>query len=105
MSFPFYQQLEAMDCRPTCLKIIARFYGKNFSVQKIREKCYITNTGVSLMGISDGAESLGFRTLGVRITWEQLRDEANLPCIAYWNNKHFVVIYKIKKKGKVLILN
>lgn len=99
MSFPFYQQLEAMDCGPTCLKIIARFYGKNFSVQKIREKCYITNTGVSLMGISDGAESLGFRTLGVRITWEQLRDEANLPCIAYWNNKHFVVIYKIKKKG------
>ncbi len=97
MSFPFYKQLESMDCGATCLRIIAKYYGKSYPSQYLREKCYVTREGVSMLGISDAAESIGFRTNGVKLTWEQLRDEVPLPCIAHWNQRHFVVIYEIKK--------
>lgn len=98
MFFPHYTQLDAMDCGPTSLKIVAQFYGKHYSLQNLRERCHISREGVSLLGISDAAESIGFRTTGVKISWEQLRDEANLPCIIHWNQQHFVVVYKIEKR-------
>ena len=101
MSFPYYTQLDAMDCGPTSLRIVAQFYGRHYSLQNLRERCHITREGVSLLGISDAAESIGFRTTGVKITWHQLRDEANLPCIVHWNQQHFVVVYRIaRKRGK-----
>ena len=101
MSFPHYTQLDAMDCGPTSLKIVAQFYGKHYSLQTLRERCHITHEGVSLLGISDAAESIGFRTIGVKLTWRQLCDEANMPCIVHWNQQHFVVVYKIvRKRGK-----
>ncbi len=100
--FPHYIQLDAMDCGPTCLKIIAQHYGRNYSLQNLREKCHITREGVSLLGISDAAELIGFRSTGVKITWKQLRDEMEFPCIVHWNQQHFVVVYKIKK-GKVYV--
>lgn len=86
-----------MDCGPTCLRIVARFYGKNYSLQSLRDRCHLTREGVSMLGISDAAESIGFRTSGVKVTWEQFRDEMPLPCIAHWNQRHFVVVYEIKK--------
>ncbi len=92
MSFPYYTQLDAMDCGPTCLKIIAQFYGKRYSLQTLRERCHITREGVSLLGISDAAESIGLRSVGVKLTWQQLRDEANFPYIIHWNQRHFVVV-------------
>lgn len=101
MKFPHYAQLDAMDCGPTSLRIVAQFYGRHYSLQNLRERCHITREGVSLLGISDAAESIGFRTTGVKITWHQLRDEANLPCIVHWNQQHFVVVYRIaRKRGK-----
>lgn len=102
--FPHYTQLDSMDCGPSCLRIVAAFYGRSYSLQNLRERCHITREGVSLLGISDAAESIGFRTIGVKLTWQQLRDEANLPCIVHWNQRHFIVVYKIKKeKGKYLV--
>ena len=95
--FPFYQQLDAMDCGPSCLRMIAKFYGKSYSLQSLREKCYLTREGVSLLGISDAAESIGFRSTGVQLTFEQLKKEVTLPAIVHWHQNHFVVIYKIKK--------
>lgn len=90
-----------MDCCLTSLRIVAQFYGRHYSLQNLRERCHITREGVSLLGISDAAESIGFRTTGVKITWHQLRDEANLPCIVHWNQQHFVVVYRIaRKRGK-----
>jgi ATP-binding cassette subfamily B protein len=84
--------------------MIASFYGKSYSLRNLRDKCHITREGVSMLGISDAAESIGFRTAGVKITWKQLRDEVNLPCIVHWNQKHFIVVYKIKKtKGKYYV--
>lgn len=99
-SFPFYRQLESMDCGPSCLRMIAKHYGKVYSVQYLRERAYITREGVSLLGISDAAEAIGFKTLSVQIPFERL-DEMPLPCIAHWNQRHFIVIYDIDKKGNL----
>ena len=96
--FPLYHQPDAMDCGPTCLRMIAKHYGRNYSLQTLREKSFITREGVSMLGISDAAESIGMHTIGVKITFEQLVNEANLPCILHWNQNHFVVCYAIKKK-------
>jgi ATP-binding cassette subfamily B protein len=98
MPFPHFKQLDAMDCGPTCLRMVAKHYGKNFTLQTLRDKSYITREGVSMLGISDAAEAIGFRSMGVRITFEQILKEAPLPCIAHWNQNHFVVVYKISKK-------
>ena len=96
--FPLYNQMDAMDCGSTSLRMIAKYYGKYYSAQTLRERCFITREGVSMLGISDAAESIGFRTMGVRITFEQLAEEALLPCILHWNQNHFVVCYKTKEK-------
>jgi len=96
--FPFYKQLDAMDCGPTCLRMVAKFYGKNFTIQTLRERSYLTREGVSLLGTSDAAESIGFRTMGVRLTFDKLKQEAPLPVIIHWKQRHFVVVYKIKRK-------
>jgi ATP-binding cassette subfamily B protein len=77
--------------------MIARHYGRSYSVQELRKKSFITREGVSMLGISDAAEAIGFRTLGVKISFEKLRKEAPLPCIVHWNQNHFAVVHKIKK--------
>lgn len=101
MKFPFYRQLDGMDCGPTCLRMIARYYGKKFSVQQLRENSYIQRTGVNLLGISEAAESIGLRTTGIRTTIDKLKQQSKLPCILHWNQMHFVVLYKIERaKGK-----
>lgn len=98
--FPHYKQHDAMDCGPTCLRMIAAFYGRHYSLERLRQKSRITKEGVSLLGVSEAAESLGFRTMGVSISFEQLC-EAPLPCIVFWNQQHFVVVYDIKKHKNV----
>ena len=104
MPFPHYHQHDSMDCGPTCLQIVARYYGKHYNIQTLRERCYITREGVSLLGISCAAESIGFRTMGVKISFEQLQKEVLLPAIVHWNQKHFVVVYKISgRRGKELV--
>ena len=96
--FPSYLQPDSMDCGPACLRIISKFYGKNYSMLTLRDRCYMSREGVSLLDLSDAAESLGFRTTGISTTWEVFRDEVPLPCIVYWNSKHYVVVYKIRKR-------
>lgn len=102
-SFPFSRQYDAMDCGPTCLKMVAQFHGRHYSLQTLREKCHITREGVSMLGISEAAESIGIRTTGVMITWNQLREEVSFPCIVHWNQNHFVVVYAVDKKGRVFV--
>lgn len=100
-NFPHYTQLDTMDCGPTCLRMIAKYYGRSYTLQTLREKSFITREGVSMLGISDAAESIGFHTQGVRLTFEQLVDGINFPCILHWNQNHFVVCYGIKKEKKL----
>ena len=84
-----------MDCGPTCLRMIAKHYGKNFSLQRLRDICGINREGVSLLGISEAAEKIGFRTTGARISPKELK-EVSLPVILHWNQNHFVILYRIK---------
>lgn len=96
--FPFYRQLESADCGSSCLRIVSKFYGKKHPANYLRDLCHTTQQGVSLLSISDAAEAIGFRTSGLMLTWKQLRDEAKIPCIAHWNQHHFIVVYKVSKK-------
>ena len=79
--FPHFFQLDAMDCGPTCLRMIAAYHGKTFSLQTLREKCSITREGVSMLGISDAANAIGLRNVGVKISYEKLvKDVPLLYC-------------------------
>ena len=94
--FPTYRQTESKDCGPTCIKIIAKYYGKVINTQQLRDLSETTREGSSLMGLSDAVETVGLKSLGVKLSAEKLQ-EAPLPCILHWNKNHFVVLYKIKK--------
>ena len=96
-SIPYYPQHDAMDCDPTCLRMVAAFYGKRYSLEGLREKSFITREGVSMLGISEAAEKIGFRSICVQVSYEKLQ-EAPLPCIIHWNQQHFVVVYKLNDK-------
>lgn len=96
MSFPHFKQTESKDCGPTCLKIVAKYYRRIINTQQLRNLSETTREGSSLLGLSEAAEKLGFHTLGVRLSFEQLQ-EATLPCIVHWNKNHYVVLYKLKK--------
>jgi ATP-binding cassette subfamily B protein len=94
--FPTYRQTESKDCGPTCLKIIAKYYGKIIKIQSLRDYSETTRMGSNLLMLSDAAEKIGFRTIGVKRAIVDL-EELPLPCILHWNADHFVVLYKIKK--------
>lgn len=102
-AFPFFRQLDSMDCGPTCLRMVAKYYGKFYSLPYLREKCYISKEGVSLKGISEAAEHIGFRTMAVSIPYANKKGAPSLmaapmPAIAHWNQQHFIVVYKVTKK-------
>jgi len=101
--FPFYKQPDAKDCGPTCLRIIAKNYNKSIPLQHLRTLTETTREGSGLQGLSNAAENLGFRTLGVKIDFKTLVADAPLPCIVHWNKNHYVVVYKIDKAEKVYI--
>ena len=89
-------QYDQMDCGATCLAMVAKHYGKTYTIQKLRDMCSATRAGVSMLGISDAAEKLGFKTLGARLNFEKLAEDAPLPCIVHWRQEHFVVVYDVK---------
>ncbi len=93
-SFPHYKQLDKKDCGSTCIKIIAKHYGKNISIQHLRTLSETTRIGSSLLGLSNASEKIGLKSLGVKINIQDLL-EVPLPCILHWNNNHYVVLYKI----------
>jgi ATP-binding cassette subfamily B protein len=98
--FPFSAQLDAMDCGVVCLQMIATYYNRHYSLEQLRNRCFITREGVSLLGISKAAEEIGFRTLGGKFTFKQLVEKAPLPCIVHWQQDHFVIVYRIRKRRK-----
>jgi len=94
--FIFYKQPDSKDCGVTCLKIIAKYYKKPISIQRLRALSETTRDGNSLLGLSEASEQLGFRSLGVKISLNRLQ-EVPLPCILHWNKNHYIVLYNIKK--------
>jgi ATP-binding cassette, subfamily B, bacterial len=102
-SFTTYRQLDAMDCGPTCLKMIFKHYGKQISLEGLKKASQIGTTGVSLLGLSEAAERYGFRTVSAKVTFEQLLTDAPLPCILHWDRYHFVVLTPAANKKKLTI--
>lgn len=96
--FPTQLQLDATDCGPTCLRIIAKHYGKLIPIDTARSISNKDRVGTSLLGLSRAAEQLGFKSIGAKVRFADLLDNTLFPCIAFWNQKHFVVVYKIKNK-------
>ncbi len=100
MQFPFFAQHDAMDCGPACLRMVAAFHGRFFSLEGLRERAHLSREGVSLLGISEAADTIGLRSTGVLVSFDELTT-APLPCIVHWNQEHFVVVYNMTtRKGK-----
>jgi len=97
--FRFYKQLDYMDCGPTCLRMIASFYGEEYSLEYLRVNSYITKNGASLLGLSEAAEKIGFKALTAKLTYKQLAEQVPLPCVLHWNQEHYVVMYGVEKKS------
>src|SRR5690348_7994755 len=95
---PVSYQLDKLDCEPACLLMITEYYGRKGSITDLRKRCFATREGVSLLGISEAAESIGFRTLSATIPFENLEKDAPFPLIAHWKQNHFIVVYKITRK-------
>ena len=96
--FPVEYQMDSQDCGPASLKIIAKHFGKFYSLQYLRDRCGITREGVSLLDLSTGAESIGLRTLAIKCTIDDVVNSIPFPAIIFWNNNHFVVVYAADKK-------
>ena len=90
-----------MQCGITCLQMICRYFGREYSLDSLSKICFATTEGVSMLGINEAARILGFQTVSARATIEEL-SETPLPCILHWNQNHFVVLYKVKKGQEVL---
>lgn len=99
-TYPFFRQLDSMDCGPSCLRMVAAYYGRRFQLADLRDMCYANRNGVNMLGISDAAEAIGFRCVGIKTAFERLRRHVILPCIIHWRQDHFAVVYKIKVKGE-----
>ncbi|MCW4138009.1 peptidase domain-containing ABC transporter [Segatella copri] len=102
MSLLFYKQHDSMQCGVACLQMICKYLGREYTVDSLSKLCFATTEGVSLLGINEAANTLGLHTVCARATTDMLSNEP-LPCILYWNQNHFVVLYKVKRKKKFYV--
>lgn len=95
------RQYDEMDCGPSCLAMISNYYGKDIALNYLRQECHINKEGVSLLGIDEAAQKIGFETFSASLSVDELKniDRSNFPCILHWNNNHFVVLRDLKKNG------
>ena len=101
--FPEYRQLDAMDCGPTCIRMIASYYGREYTLDRLRRAAHLDREGVSMLGMSAAAESIGLQTMAVQVPLEPGDDtpgltDAPLPAVVHWEQNHFVVVHKIGNK-------
>lgn len=96
--FPVEYQMDSQDCGPASLKIIAKYFGKYYSLQYLRDQCGIRREGVSMLDLSTGAENIGLRTLAIKCSIDDLVDKVPFPAIVFWNDNHFVVVYDADRK-------
>lgn len=101
--FPFQKQLSAMDCGPTCIGMIAKYYGRHYNLETLRQLTGQGRAGTTLLALSEGAEEIGFRTRGAHLTYKELSKEAILPCILHWNQDHFAIAIDFKSDGSIKI--
>ncbi len=87
-----------MDCGPTCIRMVTKYYGKNINIEQLRQSAQISKEGVSLLGIAEAAEKIGFNAKGVTLSYDELIKEAKLPAVLHWEQNHFVVLYTVKSR-------
>lgn len=102
-NFPFFRQLDAMDCGPACLRMVAKYYGARVSLEYLRQKTEFGKQGSSMLGLANAAEAIGFHTVGARLGFDELIEHSPLPAILHWDQHHFVVLTPYRKAGKLLI--
>lgn len=108
MRFTHYRQLDTMDCGPTCLRMVAKYYGREYTLEHLRRLSFINREGTSLLGLNRAATSIGFKAMNVSMSFDQLDEEAPLPCILFWSDEHFVVLppqnyESSNKRAKILV--
>lgn len=96
--FPYYPQLDGMDCGGACLRMVAACYGRSFSGQEMQRICAAGREGVSVLSVCEAAEAMGFRAVAGRVSLEKLTAQQPFPCILHWNQEHFVVLYAVRKR-------
>ncbi len=96
--FPLYTQRDNLDCGPTCLRMIAAFYGKKLTMECVHQLCVSSRNGTTMLSLKKAAEEVGFKSLGVKVNLQTLAGDIPLPCILYWRQEHFVVLYKIREQ-------
>ena len=101
--FKLYRQPNAKDCGPTCVRMVSKYYGKTINLERLRSTSGFSKEGVSLLGIAEAAENIGFKTKGVQLSFHQLINEATLPAILHWKQNHFVVITPKANKKNITI--
>ena len=101
-NFKVERQHDCMQCGIACLQMICNYYGKEYSLDSLSKICFATTEGVSMLGISETATSLGFHVVNVKCTVKTLT-EVSLPSILHWNQNHFVVLYRVKNEKKFYI--
>ncbi len=97
--FRVYHQLEHSDCGLACVRMIARHFGKHVPSSTLRKMCDLSRLGVSVRDIVDCCSKTGLNAVGVKVGMESITIMP-LPAILYWNQRHFVVLYKIGHNGK-----
>ena len=99
--YPFFAQQSGSDCGAACLVMVSRYWGKKFSVNRVRDIANVDRNGASLRGLSAAAESVGFSTRPVKASLDQLAKQT-LPAIAHWEGDHYIVVYEITKKTVIV---
>ncbi|MEO6233151.1 MAG: peptidase domain-containing ABC transporter [Ferruginibacter sp.] len=102
-SFPLYKQLDAMDCGPTCLRMVGKYYGRTISLEYLRNKSEYGKQGVSMLGLADAAEAIGLKAAGAKLSVDALMNDAQLPAILHWGQYHFVVLIPGATKNKLTV--
>lgn len=98
MRFPHYRQPDSRDCGPTCLQIICKYYGKYIDIERIRQLMNTGREGSSIYDFIEAAAQLEIKCLPYSISYWKFRHEVPLPCVVFWRNNHYVVVYKITRK-------
>ena len=99
--YPFFTQQSASDCGAACLVMIGRYWGKRFSINRLRELANVSRSGASLQSLAAAAESIGFATRPVKASLDKLAEQP-LPAIVHWEGKHYIVVYEVSPKQVIV---
>lgn len=95
-------QNDEKDCGPACILTIAKQFGSDISIAKLREISGTDRNGTNIAGMLKGLEYLGFDGKAVRVEDKKITNEISFPIIAHVKTEknflHYIVIHKVSKK-------